>query len=352
MTIKEAIARVLAGENLDTTDAAAVMHDIMSGLASPAQIAALLVALRVKGETADEIVGFVRTMREHMTLVRPKTWDHIDTCGTGGDSLVVDGEKRSTFNVSTTAAFVVAGAGVPVAKHGNRAMSSKCGSADVLEALGVTIEAPPEVLADILDTTGITFMFAQRLHPSMKYAAPVRREIGVPTVFNNLGPLTNPARANRQLIGVGNPDWLVRTAAALGKLGAEKAIVVHGDPGLDEFSTIGPNRVAEWRDGALHEYTLDACDLGLPRASLDDLAGGSLEENAAALEAVLEGEKSPRRDIVLLNAAAALLVADRAEDWPRALEIAARAIDSGAALATLNALRAYQPDAPEEDDDE
>ncbi len=342
MMIKEAIARVLAGENLDTAEAAAVMHEIMSGHASPAQIAALLVALRVKGETADEIVGFVRTMREHMTLVRPKTWNHIDTCGTGGDALSVDGEKCSTFNVSTTAAFVVAGAGVPVAKHGNRAMSSKCGSADVLEALGVIIEATPEVLADILDTTGITFMFAQKLHPSMKFAAPVRREIGIPTVFNNLGPLTNPARANRQVIGVGHAGWLVRTAEALGKLGAERAIVVHGEPGLDEFSTIGPNKVAEWRDGALHEYTVDAADLGLPRASLKDLMGGNLEQNAGMLEAVLEGEKGPHRDIVQLNAAAALLVADRAEDWPNALSAAAHSLDSGAALATLNALRSYE----------
>jgi anthranilate phosphoribosyltransferase len=294
----------------------------------------------MKGETADEVVGFVRTMREHMVLVRPKTWDHIDTCGTGGDAPRVDGEACNTFNISTAAAFGVAGAGVPVAKHGNRAMSSKCGSADVLESLGVPIEGTPEQLADTLDTVGITFMFAQRLHPAMRHAGPVRKELGVRTVFNTLGPLTNPARANRQLIGVGDPDWLVRTATALGRLGSERAMVVHGEPGLDELSTLGESRVAEWRDGALHEYTLNAEDLGLPRANLQDLAGGGVEDNARILEAVLSGESGPRRDITLLNAAAALLVAGKAEDWAGALALAAHSIDTGAAHNKLDRLRA------------
>lgn len=338
--IKDAIARVMRGENLETAEAAAVMHEIMTGEATPAQMGGLLVALRMKGETADEIVGFVRTMREHMVLVRPKTWNHIDTCGTGGDAPTVNGEPCNTFNISTAAAFVVAGAGVPVAKHGNRAMSSRCGSADVLETLGVPIEGTPEQLADTLDTVGITFMFAQRLHPAMRHAGPVRRELAIRTVFNNLGPLTNPARANRQLIGVGDPGWLARTATALGRLGSERAMVVHGEPGLDELSTLGPSRVAEWKDGALHEYTLDAADLGLSRAGLEDLAGGSVEDNARILESILDGEKGPRRDIVVLNAAAALLVAGKSEAWPAALERAAHSIDSGAARAKLDKLRA------------
>ena len=338
--IREAIARVMRRENLDALEAAAVMQEIMSGAATAAQTSALLIAMRMKGETVDEICGFSRTMREHVVHVVPKrVKNHIDTCGTGGDALTLNGMPTSTFNISTAAAFVVAGAGVPVAKHGNRAMSSKCGSADVLEALRVPIEAPAEDLAAAIDEIGIAFLFAQKLHPSMRFAAPVRREIGVRTVFNVLGPLTNPAKAERQLIGVWSDEWLKPLAEALGVLGSERAMVVHGVPGLDELSTVGPSQVAEWRDGSLRLYTVDGADYGLQRASIEDLAGGDLEQNAAMLEAVLQGEQGPRRDIVLLNAAAALLVADHAGDWHEALVAAAASIDSGAAHGKLEALR-------------
>lgn len=337
--IRDAIAKVMRREDLALDEASAVMHEIMTGEATPAQISALLVGLRAKGESVDEIVGFVRTMREHMVLVRPRTWDHIDTCGTGGDTIVVDGKPAGTFNISTTAAFVIAGAGVPVAKHGNRAMSSQCGSADVLERLGITLDRPPQRLADILDEVGITFMFAQTLHPSMRHAAPVRREIGIRTVFNNLGPLSNPARANRQVLGVGDPQWLRRSAEALGRLGAERAMVFHGEPGLDELSTVAVSHVAEWRDGRVSEYTLDAESLGLPKVGMKDISGGDAALNAGFLESVLSGEKGPRRDIVVLNAASGILVADRAQGWPDALELAAYSIDSGAAMAKLEALR-------------
>jgi anthranilate phosphoribosyltransferase len=338
--IREAIARVTRRENLDALEAAAVMQEIMTGAATQAQTAALLIAMRMKGETVEEICGFSRTMREHVVHVVPqRVRNHIDTCGTGGDALSIDGVPTSTFNISTAAAFVAAGAGVPVAKHGNRAMSSKCGSADVLEALNVPINASAEVLAAAIDEIGIAFLFAQSLHPSMKYVAPVRREIGVRTVFNALGPLTNPAKAERQLIGVWAPEWLKPLAEALGALGAERAMVVHGVPGLDELSTVGPSQVAEWRDGSVRMYTVDATEFGLQPAKIEDLAGGDVHRNAAILEAILNGETGPRRDVVLLNAAAALLVADQEEDWPAAIAAAVRSIDSGAAHSKLEALR-------------
>jgi anthranilate phosphoribosyltransferase len=327
-------------ENLDPLEAAAVMQEMMSGAATDAQTAALLIAMRMKGETVDEICGFSRTMREHVVHVVPKrVRNHLDIVGTGGDALILNGLPVSTFNISTTATFVAAGAGVPIAKHGNRAMSSKCGSADVLEALGVPIEAPAEVLAAAIDEIGIAFLFAQHLHPSMRYAATARREIGVRTVFNVLGPLTNPAKAERQLIGVWAAEWLQPLAAALSVLGSERAMVVHGAPGFDELSTVGISQIAELRDGSLKEYTLDASEFGLPRANLEDILGGDAVHNAHLLERVLQGEKGPRRDIVLLNAAAGLLVADAAEDWPDAIESSAKSIDSGAALAKLEQLR-------------
>ncbi|HEY3267139.1 MAG TPA: anthranilate phosphoribosyltransferase [Armatimonadota bacterium] len=345
--IRDAIPRVMRGENLDALEAAAVMQEMMSGAATQSQMAALLVAMRIKGETVDEICGFSRTMRAHVVhIVPPRTRNHIDTCGTGGDALTIDGLACSTFNISTAAAFVAAGAGVPVAKHGNRAMSSKCGSADVLEAAGVPIEAPPEVLAKAIDDIGIAFLFAQKLHPSMRFAAPVRREIGVRTVFNVLGPLTNPAKAERQLIGVWDAEWLRPVGEALGVLGSERAMVVHGIPGLDELSTVGPSQVAEWRDGALRTYTLDAADLGFPAARIEDLKGGDVQQNARTLERILQGEEGFHRDVVLLNAAAALLVADHAADWPEALEGARRSIDAGAAFSKLEALRALDVGEP------
>lgn len=340
--IREAIARVSQRHHLTAKEAAQVMQEIMSGEATRAQTAALLLALRMKGETVDEICGFSRSMREHVVYVVGKTTDHIDTCGTGGDAVTVHGVPTGTFNISTTAAFVVAGAGVPVAKHGNRAMSSQCGSADVLEALGVPIEAPKEVLAENLDRIGITFLFAQSLHPSMRHVAPVRREIGIRTVFNVLGPLTNPARADRQLIGVWAEEWLRPLAESLLVLGSIRAMVVHGYPALDELSTVGTSRIAEVRDGEVHEYDLDPTALGLPFARIEDLVGGDAKRNAELLEAVLKGEKGPRRDVTVLNAAAGLLVADHSPDWPSALAAAADSIDSGAAYGKLEALRGSQ----------
>ena len=330
MTIREAIDLLVShGRSLSEDEAAAVMRDIMSGEATPAQIGAFLVALRLKGETVDEIVGMARVMREHALKV-PMVEALVDTCGTGGDA-------SGTFNVSTAAAFVVAAAGGRVAKHGNRAMTSACGSADVLEALGAKIDLGPEQVARCLREVGFGFMFAQAFHPAMKHVAGPRREIGVRTVFNVLGPLTNPAGAAHQLLGVARAELAPLLAEALGRLGARHALVVHGHGGLDELSLSGPSSVHELRDGALREYAVSAEDVGLSPAPNEAVRGGSPKENAAALRGALDGKAGPLRDITLLNAAAALVAADLAGDLKDGVARAARAIDSGAAREKLDA---------------
>lgn len=270
-------------------------------------------------------------MRAHATPVRPKRQELVDTCGTGGD-------RTGTFNISTTAAFVVAGAGLAVAKHGNRSVSSRSGSADVLEALGVNLELTPEQVARCIDEVGIGFLFVPRLHPAMRHAIGPRREMGVRTIFNILGPLTNPASAQRQLMGVYNPSLTSVLAQVLGGLGAQAAFVVHGADGLDELSTTGVNRVSHLREGWVKDISLDPAELGLPKARVEDLRGGTAEENAEITRAVLSGEQGPQRDIVLLNAAAALMIGDGAEDLREGLERAGEAIDSGSALEKLEAL--------------
>jgi anthranilate phosphoribosyltransferase len=328
--IKEAIDIIVnQRRHLTEEEAAAVMRDIMSGEASPAQAGAFLAALRMKGETVDEIAGMARVMREHALRVETDG-AVVDTCGTGGDA-------SGTFNVSTAAAFVVAAAGARVAKHGNRAMSSACGSADVLEALGARIDLTPEQVSTCIQQVGIGFMFAQVFHPAMKHAAPVRREIGIRTVFNVLGPLTNPAGARHQLLGVARPELAPMLAAVLARLGARHALVVHGADGLDELSLTGPSHVHEVRDGAIREFEVTPSELDLGAAPLDAVRGGSPQENAQTFRAVLKGEPGPVRDIVLLNAAAALVAADAASSLREGVAAARAAIDSGAAAAKLDA---------------
>ncbi len=332
MTIREAIDLIVSrGRHLSEDEAANVMRGLMSGEATPAQIGAFLVALRMKGETVDEIVGMARVMREHaLSVPVADVSGLVDTCGTGGDA-------SGTFNVSTAAAFVVAGAGARVAKHGNRAMTSACGSADVLEALGAKIDLGPEQVARCIRDAGFGFMFAQSFHPAMKHVAGPRREIGVRTVFNVLGPLTNPAGATHQLLGVARPELAPLLAEALGRLGARHALVVHGHGGLDELSLSGPSTVHELRDGAVREYTVSAAEVGLTETPNEAVRGGSPEENAAALRAVLDGKQGSLRDITLLNAAAGLVAADRVGDLKEGVHLAARAVDSGAAFDKLDA---------------
>jgi len=332
MTIREAIDAIVShGRSLSEDEAADVMRDIMSGEATPAQIGAFLVALRAKGETVDEITGMARVMRERALSVPTAGLSGlVDTCGTGGDA-------SGTFNVSTAAAFVVAGAGGRVAKHGNRAMTSACGSADVLEALGAKIDLNPEQVVQCIRDVGFGFMFAQTFHPAMKHVAGPRREIGIRTVFNILGPLTNPAGAAHQLLGVARPELAPLLAQALGRLGARHALVVHGHGGLDELSLSGPSTVHELRDGALREYNVSPKEVGLAEAPNEAARGGSPKENAAALRAVLDGGTGPLRDITLFNAAAALVAADLAPDLKEGVRLAARAVDSGAARDKLAA---------------
>ena len=328
MEIKEAIdAIVNHRRDLAEGESADVMRGIMTGEASPAQIGAFLAALRMKGETVDEIAGMARVMREHALRVETEGVV-VDTCGTGGDA-------SGTFNVSTAAAFVVAGAGAKVAKHGNRAMSSACGSADVLEALGAKIDLNPDQVGQCLREAGIGFMFAQVFHPAMKYVAPARREIGIRTAFNILGPLTNPAGARCQLLGVARPELAPMIAAVLSRLGTHHALVVHGDGGLDELSLTGESHVHEVKDGAIREYFVSPEELGLAKAPLEAVKGGTPEENASKLRSVLAGERGPLRDIVALNAAAALVAADIAPDLKTGVQLAAETIDSGAAKARL-----------------
>ncbi len=327
--IRDAIERVVGGGSLAMEEAATVMDEIMRGAATPAQFGAFVAALRMKGESVDEIAGMARVMREHALRV-DAGGDLVDTCGTGGDG-------AGTFNVSTTAAFVAAGAGARVAKHGNRAMSGACGSADVLEALGARIDLSPEGVAACIDRAGFGFMFAQRYHPSMRFAAPPRREIGIRTVFNILGPLTNPAGARAQVIGVADADSAAKMAAALGRLGSERALVVHGNDGMDEISIADATRVWELRDGAVREYVVAPEDFGLRRARLGDIGAANAEESAGMLRAVLAGEVGAARDIALLNAAAALVAAGRVGSLREGVEAAAAAVDGGEALARMEA---------------
>jgi anthranilate phosphoribosyltransferase len=343
--IVDAIRQVVERKDLTREKAFAVMEAIMSGQATDAQIAAFLTALRMKGETVEELIGFARVMREKVSVVRTKARVQtslsgtdremlVDTCGTGGDA-------TGTFNVSTATAFVVAGAGIPVAKHGNRSVSSLCGSADVVEALGVRLDLTPERVGKCVDEVGIGFCYAPLLHKAMKFVMLARREIRIRTVFNILGPLTNPARAAAQVIGVYDGALTEVMANVLKELGAVRAFVVHGEDGLDELSTTGVSRVAELRDGWMRSYTVQPEDFGLPRATLADLQGGSAADNAEIIRRVLAGDRGPRRDIVLLNAGAAITAGGKASDIREGIAMAQQSIDSGAARERLERLIAY-----------
>jgi anthranilate phosphoribosyltransferase len=336
--IVQAIARLLDGHNLTRPESRAVMGTIMSGEATPAQISGFLVALRAKGETPNEIAGCAEAMREHVVAVHPKRDDLVDTAGTGGDN-------AHTLNISTAAALVAAAAGAAVAKHGNRAVSSRSGSADVLEALGFDLELEPAAIERSIDELGFGFLFAQAHHPAMKHAAPVRRELATRTVFNLLGPLTNPAGARAQVVGVFAPELVHTIADVLAQLGARRAFVVHGAYGIDELSPAGPNLVCEVVEGSVHERTVDPQDLGVPRCAPDELRGGSPEENAERIRSVFAGEDGGARDAILLNAAGAIAAAGHAEDLREGLEIAREAIDSGAAAQRLDELVAFSRDA-------
>jgi anthranilate phosphoribosyltransferase len=335
--ISETIDRLLAGDALSAGDTEAAVGLVMRGEADPAQIAGLLVALRAKGETVDELVGAARAMRAHVVAVRPVRDDLVDTAGTGGDG-------SGTFNISTTAALVAAACGCAVAKHGNRAASSRSGSADVLEALGVPIALTPEQAAWMIEQHGFGYLHAPDHHPAMRHAGPVRRSLGVRTVFNLLGPLTNPAGARRQLIGVYAQQWVEPMAQALAALGCEHGMVVHGEPGIDELSPCGATTVATVRGGTVTVTELDARDLGIELCALSDLVGGEPQRNAEIALAVLGGAPGPAADATALNAAAAIVVAGRAADLGEGLEQAREALRSGAAMATLSALRAAGKD--------
>jgi anthranilate phosphoribosyltransferase len=325
-TFKPLLAKLVDGRILSADEAHAFFAACLRGEPTPAQVAAAVTALRIRGETVEEIAAFATAMREAArTLDHP--YDAIDTCGTGGDG-------QHTFNISTAAALVLAGAGLKVAKHGNRAMSSKSGSSDVLSVLGVNLQASPAQQRRSLDEAGIAFLFAPAYHGAMRHVGPVRAEIGFRTVFNLLGPLSNPAGARRQVMGVYDPRLLEPLAEVLGRLGATRAWTVHGQ-GLDELTTTGETEVAEWKDGAVRRFSITPEDAGLPRADLADLRGGDAEENAEALRALLEGAKGAYRDIVLLNAAAALVVADRAADLTEGAALAAAVIDDGRAARAL-----------------
>ena len=331
MTIRDAIETVVGGGDLSADDAARAMGAIMSGDATPAQIGAFAAALRMKGETVDEIAGMARAMREKSLRVAAGAGVVVDTCGTGGDS-------SGSFNISTTAALIAAGAGVKVAKHGNRAMSGATGSADVLEALGVKIALSPESVARCLDEVGFGFMFAQGFHPAMRFAAAPRREIGIRTVFNILGPLTNPAGASRQVIGVSDPSAAPKMARALALLGSEKALVVHGADGMDELTITGPSAVYLLEGGAVSRFEIAPSDLGLSEAPAESIRADGPQDSARIARGVLAGERGAARDVALMNAAAALVAADAAADLAAGVQTAARAVDEGAAAAKLAAL--------------
>lgn len=329
-------------QSLSRSEAHAVMAEVLTGKCTDAQIAALLVALHMKGETVEEIVGFAEAIREAAAPLNLHSNSVLDASGTGRDALVdtcgTGGDTSGTFNISTVTAFVVAGAGVRVAKHGNRSVTSKCGSADVMEALGVKIDLPPARVAACLEEVGIAFLFAPAMHSAMKYVQPARRELRLRTVFNLLGPLTNPARATCQVVGVYSADLVEKLAEALSMLGLRRALVVHGSDGLDEITITGPTRIGEVRDGQVRSYEVTPEECGLQRATLNDISGGDAAQNAGLIREVLSGKTSPRRDVVLLNAAAALVAAGKADHLRDAVPQAAAAIDSGAAQSKLDAL--------------
>lgn len=331
--IREAIADLIAGRLPSRAEARDVMREIMSGETTPAQISAYITALRIRGETPDIIAGSVEAMRERFTPVPPPPGIVVDTCGTGGDG-------AKTFNISTVAAFVAAGAGAVVAKHGNRSVSSACGSADVLGALGVNLEATPSVMAECLQSIGIAFLFAPALHPAMSHAAGPRREIGIRTIFNILGPLSNPSGTRHGVLGVYQAQLVPILARAAADLGSERLFVVHGSDGLDEITLTGPTTIAEVRAGSVEVREIAPEDFGLDRCDPADLLGGDATENAKILEDILNGAKSPRREIVRLNAAAALVAGGRAADFAEGLALAAESIDSGAAMTKLRDLAA------------
>ena len=344
--ILDALHRIAnRGQSLARAEAREVMAEVLAGNCSDAQIAALLVALRMKGETVEEIVGFAEAIRAAATPLPIASASALDLSGTGRDALVdtsgTGGDASGTFNISTATAFVTAGADVRVAKHGNRSISSKCGSADVMEALGVNIQLTPEHAAQCLHEVGICFLYAPDLHSSMKQVQKVRRELRLRTMFNLLGPLTNPAHASGQVVGVYALEMVEKLAEALSMLGLRRALVVHGLDGLDEITITGPTRIAEARDGTVRTYEVDPEEFGMKRATLDDIAGGDAAENAAIIRDLLSGKKSARRDVVLLNSAAALVAAGRADHLAEAIPLAAQSIDSGAAAAKLNALASF-----------
>jgi anthranilate phosphoribosyltransferase len=332
--IKEAIAKVATKTNLTEVEAETVMREIMQGEATDSQIASYITALRMKGETVEEITGSARVMREKAVQIRLDAKYQVDTCGTGGD-------MAHTFNISTTVAFVVAGAGVTVAKHGNRSVSSKSGSADVLQALGVNIEIPSHRVEACMKEVGIAFLFAPMMHQAMKYAIGPRREIGIRTLFNILGPLTNPAKVTSQIMGVYAADLTAPLAQALGNLGATHAFVVHGMDGLDEITITDKTRVSEFVDGKVRDSVIHPADFGLPLGKVGDLRGGDAKENADITLDILQGRKGPRRDIVLLNAAAGFVASGKAVDFKEGIRLAADSIDSGAALRKVEQLKAF-----------
>ena len=332
--ITAALERLLDGHDLTQAESRDTMGSIMSGEATPAQIGAFLVALRIKGETTEEIAGCAEAMREHVLPVRPSRPDLVDTAGTGGDG-------AGTLNISTAAALVAAAAGAGVAKHGNRAVSSASGSADVLEALGFQLELPPERIARSIDELGFGFLFAPAHHPGFRHAAPVRRELATRTVFNVLGPLTNPAGARAQVVGVYAPELAPTIAAVLARLGARRAFVVHGADGVDELSPAGPNLVCEVVDGDVRERRIDPLELGVPRCETSALRGGLPRENAEAIRAVLAGAPGPHRDAVLLNAAGAIAAGGHAKGLRDGLGLAEEAVDTGAAGERLEQLIAF-----------
>ncbi|MFH1369635.1 MAG: anthranilate phosphoribosyltransferase [Elusimicrobiota bacterium] len=342
--IKEAISKAVRKENLSESEAAEAMTEIMSGEATEAQIASLITALRMKGETTEEITGFARIMRRFATPITVKAAVDIDredinidretildTCGTGGDG-------TSTFNVSTATAFVIAACGLTVAKHGNRSVSSSCGSADVLEALGVNLNVPPEKVEECLKTIGIGFLFAPSLHGAMKYAIGPRKQIGIRTVFNILGPLTNPAGATAQVLGVYSKELAEKMAGVLKNLGTKSAWVVHGNDGVDEISITGPTHVAELKNGNIKTFSVKPEDFGLKSAKLEDIKGGSAQQNAHIIREILSGKEGPKRDIVLLNAAAGLYVGEKVKDLKKGIAAAAEALDYGNAAKKLELL--------------
>ncbi len=333
--IREAIAKAVEGTNLTIEEMITVMEQITAGQATAAQIASLITALRMKGETVDEITAAATVMRKKATPIEVNTKGIlVDTCGTGGD-------QTNTFNISTATAFVVAGAGVSVAKHGNRSVSSSCGSADVCEALGINLSLSPEQVGTCINKHGIGFLFAPALHGTMKHAIGPRKEIGIRTIFNLLGPLTNPAGAQVQILGVYRKELTGLLAAVLGKLGNQRALVVHGEDGTDEITTTGRSYISEWIEGDIHQYTIHPEDFGLPTSRLEDLRGSTAQENARIILDLLQGEKSPKRDIVLLNAGAALYATGTATTIAQGIKKAEEAINNGKAQEKLQALIQY-----------